>query len=422
MPPGNNQQPARSKTPVANKTLFKKSDSSWLVFMAFGLALTLLIGLVFQTIYKTPYSATGIYLNFASQVMDGLIPYRDFPLEYPPLALVFFLIPRLFTSQWPLFSLLYQVEILIFAWLGLWFTFKIALRLGKAPWKLLTPYTLGILVIGPIIGQQYDIFPAVMTLISLYYFWLGRHKTSWFWLAAGILTKLYPAVLIPVYLIIYWRNRQFRSMAVGLLTLGIACLLLLSPFLITGPANLMSLIDYHSQRGIQVESSYAAILLMADQLGWTTVTLGFDHGSWNLNGPLADTFSRLSTWIQAAALLLCYWLIWSQVKRGKSQFTRLGAYSLLLVAVMLVTSKVFSPQYIIWLLPFVALLFTHWRLTMWALFALIGIFTYLIFPVYYYDLLYRHSGVEILLFIRNLTILLLALMAIIFLKRMKSSE
>jgi hypothetical protein len=421
--PGRPKKHLQPKTAVDLRTTPEPGGLSPLIMLfLFGLAIAVLIIVVFQTIYRMEYSATGLYLNFASKVFEGQMPYRDFSLEYPPLALIFFIIPRLFTSDWLIFSVLYQAEVLIFAWLGLWVMYKIALRMGKTPWKLMTPYVLGILVIGPILGQQYDIFPAVMTLLSLYCFWLGRHKSSWFWLALGVMTKLYPAILIPVYLIIYWRNHQIRPLFSGIVTFSLTCLVMLIPFLITGPQNLGSLLTYHTQRGIQIESGYSAFLMLAAKLGLTSVMVDFNYGSWNLSGPLAGTFSKLSTCIQALGLLICYGFIWTQVKPGKSQFTRLGAYVLLLTSVLLFTSKVFSPQYIIWLLPVLALVFTRWRLAIWTTFAVTGIFTYLIFPVNYFYLLKMDIGSVIMLFVRDLTLVVLAALAVVSLKDMKSSD
>jgi hypothetical protein len=398
------------------------NSQQWLTFILFGLAITVILLIIYQTFYRTPYSATGIYLGYASRVFDGQMPYRDFNLEYPPLALLFFLIPRLFTAQWTVFAVLYQSEILIFAWLGLWVTFLIARKLGKAPWKLLAPYTLAILFIGPIIGQQYDIFPAVMMLFSIYYFWLGRHKTSWLWLAFGILTKLYPALLVPLYALIYLRNRQFQTLLTGIGVLVLTSLIMLSPFLISGPQHLMSLVEYHSQRGIQVESAYGATLLLANQLGWTTISLQFNYGSWNVAGHLSDTISHLSIYLQALVFLIGYVFIWTQIKKGKSQFSRLGAYILLLLSALLFTSKVFSPQYIIWLLPVLALVFTRWRWVIWITFAVMGIFTYIIFPLNYFELLYQNPGIVMILALRDVLLVMLAVLAAVSLKSMKTSD
>ena len=388
----------------------------------FSMCLILIFLGIFQTIYKTPYSATGIYFDFASKVIHGQIPYRDFSLEYPPLALIFFIIPRLFADGWPLFSILYQVEVMVFAIIGAAVIYKIARRLGKPSWKLLLPYVIGILAIGPITGQQYDMFPAVLMLLSLYFFWTGKHKTSWLFLALGTLTKIYPFVIAPIYLIYYWKNRQFKPLVSGILVFATACLIVLLPFLVISPSSLLSLVNYHSQRGLQIESSYSSILLIADKLGLTSIKLSFNYGSWNLGGTVAALWSKYSIYVMGLGLLAAYGFIYRQIKIGKSQFTRLGAYCVLVITVLLITSKIFSPQYIIWLLPAVVLVLNRWKSTITLLFITIGVLTYLIFPLYYLDLVYLKPFGVVLLFVRDLFLLILGIAAVVSLRKMKSSE
>lgn len=377
---------------------------------------------LFQTFYKIKYSATGLYFDYASQIINGKMPYLDFNLEYPPFSLLFFILPRLGVSSWKAFSTLYQVEVLVCVLIGLWLVYSIARRLGKAPWKLMAVYTAAILVIGPITGQQYDIFPAVMTLASVYLFWLGKTRSSWALLALGTMTKLYPAVIVPVFLIYYIKNRQYRQMWLGLITFTLIILVLLAPFLIISPESIWNLISYHSERGIQFESTYSAFLLAADELGLVSVGLIFSYGSWNLVGPLADTLAGISTYLLVAALFFAYWFIYRQVRPGKSQFTRLGAYSLLLISIVLITSKVFSPQYLIWLVPIMPLIFNRWRQAVWLIFLFIGVSTFYIFPVNYLRLLARETDMIAILFIRDIMIILLAVLAVVSLRRMKPSE
>ena len=71
--------------------------------LAFGF--TLLHGLAALIVTSIPffYGTVGrhnvlddvdIYYNYASRTIQGQIPYRDFPVEYPIFALPIFLIPR----------------------------------------------------------------------------------------------------------------------------------------------------------------------------------------------------------------------------------------------------------------------------------------------------------------------------------------
>jgi uncharacterized membrane protein len=404
----------------------KQSNTSWLS-KYWQLFLFILINLfifivIFNTVYPIKYSAVGLYFNDASKILNGLLPYRDFTFEYPPLAAVFFLIPRLITSTYSTYSILYHGEVLIFLILGLMMLFAVAHRLGKAPWKLLSVYSLGVLAIGPIIGEQFDIFAAVMTLLAVYFFWLGKTKTSWMFLALGTMIKLYPVLIAPVFLFYYLRNRQYTRIWQGISCFVVTCLFILLPELVTGPASLSNLAEYHLSRGLQLESILSTVLLMANKLGFISVSVDFYSGSWNIVSPASEILERMSTYLLLMALFIVYILIYKQIRPGKSQFSRIGAYLLLVFLALLIFSKVLSPQYIIWLLPLLPILFVGWRSLIWTIFVLVGLLTYYVFPVRYLDLIKLDTGMTIVLFIRNMLIVLMAILTGLSLYRMKSSE
>lgn len=404
----------------------KQDDISWLNrYWQLGLFILinlLIFILVFNTIYLSKFSSVGLYFEDASKILAGSLPYRDFTLEYPPLAVFFFLIPRLITSQYLNYSILFHIEVGIFLLIGLWVVFDIARRLGKSPWKLLLVYTLCVLAVGPIVGEQFDIFPAVLTLLSIYFFWLGKSKTSWLLLALGTMLKIFPIVIAPIFLLLYLRNHQINQIWKGLVTFGLTCLIILSPFLFISPASLCNLLNYHAARGIQLESLYSSLLLIGNKMGITAVKLDFSAGSWNVVGQGSQFMANLSTYLIIAGLLVVYGFIYSRIKPGKSQFSRIGAYSLLAVLVLLIFSKVLSPQYLIWLIPLVPLLFVRWRNVILVVFILIGILTYYIFPLRYDALMSMDTGVIIVLLVRNLLLILMAFLIGISLSRMKASD
>jgi uncharacterized membrane protein len=416
------------KTPTKNRdksSVHQKrgvSLSPELQLMLFVLANIVFFSVLFNTVYNTPYTGTGLYFDYASNVMKGLMPYRDFTLEYPPFALFFFILPRLAAPTYTVFALFYQLEVLIFELVGLFMVYSIARRLGKPPWKLLMVYTICILAIGPISAQQYDLFPAIMVLFSLYYFWIGKHKLSWALLALGTMTKLFPAVIAPIYLIYYIRNHEYKNAYSGLITLGVICLVIVLPFLITGPDIIRNLAGFHAQRGIQLESTYSSFLLALDQLGLTSVKLTFNFGSWNVASPVADVLAKASTYLLGIFLLAAYWFIYSRMKPGKSQFSRIGTYSLLVLGIVLITSKILSPQYLIWIVPLFPLVFNRWRYTLLSILVVTGAMTYYIFPRNYLVLVDLNTRMVWILFFRNILLILLTALAAVSLRRMKSAE
>ena len=389
----------------------------------FILALGLIYGVLFHTVYTTQYSAVGsIFFDYASLIMQGDVPYLDFTLEYPPLALLFFVLPRLASSFVSDYIILFKAEVLLAILIGLVITYLISCRMGKAPWKMMLVYTMCILAVGPIIAEQFDIFPAVLTLGSLYAFLSGKNKTAWALLALGALTKIYPLFLAPVYLAIAWRNRQYRSATAGILTALLIGAVFILPFVFLGLESLKSLAEYHMQRGIQLESTYSSFLLIADRLGLTQINPVFNYGSWNLIGGPTETLTKLSSYFIVILLVLVYGFIFRSIKPGKSQSTRLGTYALLVLSIVLITSKVLSPQYLIWLVPIIPLVLQRGRNIILAFFVLIGALSYYLFPHVYMELTRLEIVPVTILFFRNLFLIALTVLTVAYLRQMKASE
>src|SRR5271155_5597398 len=55
-----------------------------------------------------------IYYDYASQAMQGQVPYRDYLVEYPILTFPLFLVPRLFVSDFASYCIAFAAEMLLF--------------------------------------------------------------------------------------------------------------------------------------------------------------------------------------------------------------------------------------------------------------------------------------------------------------------
>jgi hypothetical protein len=61
------------------------------------------------------YPGTGALENFfAQQMLNGQIPYHNFTSEYPPLALLSFLLPGILTANTVAYTWAFAAELLIF--------------------------------------------------------------------------------------------------------------------------------------------------------------------------------------------------------------------------------------------------------------------------------------------------------------------
>jgi hypothetical protein len=85
---------------------------------------------------------------------------------------------------------------------------------------------------------------------------------------------------------------------------------------------------------------------------------------------------------------------------------------------MLLTSKVLSPQFLIWLCPLLLLVVVRWRYALPVLFLFIGGITQYIYPHHYLEFESVVPYIVVLLAVRNL---LLVAMAVLLLLPLRSS-
>jgi len=132
------------------------------------------------------------------------------------------------------------------------------------------------------------------------------------------------------------------------------------------------------------------LLLTGKLLGLTDVTGVFSYGSWNLASPLADKLAKLSFPFSAILLFVLYavyaWKLWKSPRNNlmSSENARdFVRFSTLSVAIFIASSKVFSVQYLMWLMPLIPLIEAKQTTVMWFIFAVIGIMTQFIYPYNY---------------------------------------
>jgi hypothetical protein len=162
------------------------------------------------------------------------------------------------------------------------------------------------------------------------------------------------------------------------------------------------------ERSLQIESLYSSVLLLAHNLRLTSVQVITAAGSVNIGSPLADNIASLSPVFIIAALLAVYGIYWRKLARRPESASVIN-FSLAAILGFIVTSKILSPQYVIWVLPFLPLLAGRWRGAWWALFLLIGSLTYYIFPAHYEEYLNGRMLEVVILLCRNLLLVVFML-------------
>jgi len=373
--------------------------------LGFAVAHVAIFAGLFRGIYAIPFSGTGLFYDYAGKVLSGGIPYRDFVMEYPPFALVFFTAPRILGESFRWYYVFYQTEVVVFDLVIVAALYAVARHWRLGEWRVLAVYTIVVLAVGPITLQQYDIFPATLSLLALVWFCRQRPVGAGAFLGLAIMTKVYPLLLAPVFVLLSARTRSYRNIHRAAVSCAATCIIVILPWLVSAPRSLGVLVSYHAKRGAQIESTYGSIALALHTLVGTRADAVVEAGAWSVAGPVPQALARASTLVLIVALGWCYASIWREGSRrtaeARTDILFVAQASALVLAASIAASKVFSPQYLIWVMPFMPFADSDRRKATWMLFALIGVLTYCIAPVLYPRLLRSDALAVALLVVRN---------------------
>jgi hypothetical protein len=293
-------------------------------------------------------SDTGLYQQYGDAVARGAVPYRDFALEYPPGALPAFVLPALgHAGDRAAYDRAFDREMALCACLAL---IGVALALRGAPHRAaaLAVVAAAPLLLGPVVLSRFDYWPAALVALALAAFVHRRLPLAAILLGAAIAAKLWPAVLVVPLVVQLLRLRGPRAAAAFLGgTAGVVAAIVV-PFAALAPGGVGH--SFHAQfsRPLQLESLGGALLVASHHLFGTSAEVVTTFGSQNVpNRPL-----ELALDILLALGLLAAWVLFA---RGEPSNGRMLAACAASVAALLAFGKVFSPQFLIWLVPLVPL-------------------------------------------------------------------
>jgi len=301
-----------------------------------------------------------VYFPYADELIRGTIP----EVEYPPFALVFFAIPRLFASTPLGYEIAFSAEVFVFFMAGLIVIGKLAKRYHQSQYMAMLIYTALMLLMLEFVLDRYDIFPAVLTLLSFYCLVTKRYAWAFVLLSIATMTKLYPAVLFPIYLVPFIFNRDWSNVLKGTAAFILTGILIVLPFILLDSETALHFLSYHMDRPLHVESAAASLIELASVLGMTNVWVEFGYGADNLMGSWPDAVVPYLLPFMIFVLAVVYALhayMLSRLRKEKqdnenNRMIHLSGAALLALLAFIIFGKVFSSQYLIWIIPFVALM------------------------------------------------------------------
>ena len=373
-----------------------------------------------------PEATLRLYYDWGLKLLQGQVPYRDFPLEYPPLALVPFSLPLLGALGQPIgyrtYASLFPFENALLSTLIALVLVQVAVR-WQPPLRVvpvLGVYALFLAACAPLLPWRFDLFPALLTLLALLCVLAGRPTLAGCCLGLGLAAKLYPVLLLPIFAIYYLVARERRALCRLLLGSAAAIFLSLLPVMLLAPGEWLFFLRFRQQQGLQIETLAAGAISLAKLLGLTSARVEYDYHADQLVSPQADVVLQ---W-QPAVLVLALGALYVRcLMRFRHERAMTGAISCLsLVAnsaaallAFQATSRVLSPQYMVWLLPFAPLL----RPLHSGVLFVICAATSLLYPFNYAGLVALHPFPVLLLNVRN--VLVLALIALLLADGLRAS-
>jgi uncharacterized membrane protein len=232
----------------------------------------------------------------------------------------------------------------------------------------------------------------------------GRSVTSALLLGTAFAAKLWPAVLAPLAVVWLARTRGPRAAAQWAAAAVATAAAWFLPFVALSPAGVGHAFHTQLARPLQLESFAGSVLIAAHHIAGTTLHSTSSFGSQNLTGPGTHAAAIATTVVGALALVA----VWVLFARGAATDERFVTHAAGAVAVFIAFGKVFSPQFLIWLIPLVPLVRGRRGYVAVPLFGAALVLTQLWFPSNYWDLaLHFASPYSWILLARDLAVVAL---------------
>ena len=256
-------------------------------------------------------------------------------------------------------------------------------------------------LIGPLAYLRFDMLPAVLAGGAL----LTARRKPW---VTGALTglgaaiKLWPALLIGAFMS-YRSDRRPAGFAFVVVGFGLAVISLI----FGGWSRLISPLTWQSDRGLQIESIWATPLMLARAArpGHWIVDMS-QYQAYEIFGPGVDIWVMISSLATVLGLAMIILLTIRAFRHDGSTPAAIGFVVLATVAIMTITNKTLSPQYLLWVGgPMAAMLAYRPQATPDEQSAIsriaghaliLALLTQLVYPLFYDSYLGRHGQAMII--------------------------
>ncbi len=290
---------------------------------------------------------------YGSEGLDqGKVPYRDHAVEYPVLTGAFMYVAAELARGYqnvagdlssilpspPSVQTYWEVTVLLLALCALvvvWATSRLA---GRRVWDA------AMVALSPLLIVQaftnWDLFAVALATGGMLAWSRRRHKLAGVLLGLGAAAKLYPLFLLGPLFVLCLRARKMREFGITLGWAVGAWLVVNLPVAIAYPTGWKTFFSLNTSRPADPDTLWNVVQFIK---GGSQFPVG------GLNAATVLLFAAVCVFIAVLALKAPRRPRWPQL-------------AFLVVAGFLITNKVWSPQYSLWLVPLAVLARPSWRM------------------------------------------------------------
>ena len=206
-------------------------------------------------------------------------------------------------------------------------------------WRLKPEYVALFPIAPAVFGSlfiNWDIYAVLFALLSLYFYKVQKLDLSALFMGVAISTKFYPGVILFGIALIFWNQKEITKLIRYLLVTVLSWVVINLPVALTNFDGWWRFFKLNIDRDSDLGSIwYAAALLKWPQPNVNNVTI-----------------------ILFLIALMAIGVFYFAVAQSRSDFANLATVAFLTVAAFVTISKVYSPQYILWLTPLAVLAMT----------------------------------------------------------------
>jgi uncharacterized membrane protein len=285
------------------------------------------------------------------------MPYGDFYVEYPPGAIPAFVVPafgeRQTADKFPGYQFRFKLMMCLSGLVTLLLVAAALRMLDASPRR--TALALGAVAVGPAaLGEvylnRYDAWATLPLVAALVALVAVRAGTAGGLLGAAFAAKLFSPVTAPLAAVRLARERGRDAVVRGAVWGVVVPTAAFGYFLLFAFGGIGFSVYTQLRRGLQSESLGASVLLAADRIGIYHAHI-VGALSIDLGGPVADGVAALTS---IAGVAVALWIAFRYALGPEHPERFVAAFAATVVA-FTVFSKVFSPQYMTWLVPLVPL-------------------------------------------------------------------